>query len=331
MKPKVFLTRELPPKAMERLRQETDLEMNTEDRVLTKQEIIDGIKGKDALLCLLTDQIDSEIISNNPKLKIIANYAVGFNNIDIDAATKFGIPVSNTPGVLTDTSADMTFALIMATARRIPEGDKFVRTGKWNGWGPLQFLGTDVYESTLGIIGMGRIGKAVAKRANGFDMDIKYWNRTRLPEKEEKQLGLEYLPFKQVLGVSDFVSLNVAFNEETFHLISTREFELMKTTSIIINTSRGPVLDEKALVIALQEGKIGGAGLDVFENEPKIEPELVEMNNVVLLPHLASATIATRTKMAMIAIDNLLAGLRQEKIPNIINGHIYHKNNDLIR
>lgn len=327
MKPKIFLTRELPPKAMERLRQETDLEMYTEDRVLTKQEIIDGIKGKDALLCLLTDQIDQEIISSNPKLKIISNYAVGFNNIDIEAASKFGIPVSNTPGVLTDTSADMAFALIMSTARRIPEGDKYIRTGNWNGWGPLQFLGTDVYESTLGIIGMGRIGKAIAKRARGFDMDIKYWNRTRLPESEEKQLGLEYLPFEQVLKISDFVSLNVAYNEDTFHLISAKEFELMKPTSIIINTARGAVIDEKALVSALKEHKIAGAGLDVFENEPIIEPELIAMNNVVLLPHLASATIATRTKMAMIAIDNLLAGLRDQKIPNQVNKNIIEQKN----
>lgn len=327
MKPKVFLTRELPPKAMERLSQETDLEMNKEDRVLTKEEVIEGIKGKDGLLCLLTDQIDDEILSANPDLKIVANYAVGFNNIDVDAATKYGIPVSNTPGVLTETSADMVFALIMSAARRIPEADKFVRTGQWKGWGPLQFLGMDIHGATLGIIGLGRIGKAVAKRATGFDMNIKYWNRTRLSVDEEKQLGVEYLPFINVLEVSDFISLNVAYNKETLHLINTREFEQMKSTAIIINTARGPVIDEKALVIALQTGQIGGAGLDVFENEPEIEQELLEMNNVVILPHLASATIATRTKMAMIAIDNLLAVLRSEKAPNLVNGQVYQQRN----
>lgn len=326
-KPKVFLTRELPPKAMERLRKETELEMNKEDRVLTKQEIMDGIKGKDGLLCLLTDRIDEEILSVNPDLKIVANYAVGFNNIDVDAATSRGIPVSNTPGVLTETSADMAFALIMSTARRIPEADRFLRTGKWKGWGPLQFLGTDIHGATLGIIGLGRIGKAVAKRATGFDMKIKYWNRTRLSADEEIQTGMEYLPFGDVLKASDFISLNVAFNKETFHLISDYEFEQMKSTAIIINTSRGPVIDEKALVKALQTGQIGGAGLDVFENEPDIEPELLKMDNVIILPHLASATIATRTRMAMIAIDNLLAVLHGEKAPNLVNGNVYQRRN----
>ncbi len=324
MKPKVYLTRELPPLAMERLREETILEMNTEDRVLTKTEIIENVKGKDALLCLLTDTIDEEIFAANPSLKIVANYAVGFNNIDIEAATNYGIPVSNTPGVLTDTSADLAFALITATARRIPEGDKYLRTGSWEGWGPLQFLGQDVYGSTLGIIGLGRIGKAIVKRAKGFDMVIKYWNRTRLSPEEEKQLGIEYLPFEEVLKTSDFVSLNIAYNKDTRHLISTQEFELMKSSAILINTARGPVVDEKALVSALQAKEIGGAGLDVFENEPLVEPELFNMNNVVIIPHLGSATIATRTKMAMIAIDNLMAVVKGEEAPNIINSSVYN-------
>ncbi|MEX2592451.1 MAG: D-glycerate dehydrogenase [Anditalea sp.] len=326
-KPKVFLTRELPPKAMERLRQETELEMNMEDRVLTKKELIEGVKGKDGLLCLLTDQIDEEVLSADSGLKVVANYAVGFNNIEVEVATRLGIPVSNTPGVLTETSADLAFALIMSVSRRIAEADKFIRTGKWAGWGPLQFLGTDIYGTTLGIIGLGRIGKAVAKRAKGFSMDIKYWNRTRLSEEEELQLGIEYLPFDELLKVADFVSINIAFNEETFHLISDRELELMKASAVLINTSRGPVVDEKALVQALRAGQIWGAGLDVFENEPQIEPELLEMNNVVILPHLGSATIATRTKMAMIAIDNLLAVLQGKQAPNLVNDQIYSPKN----
>ncbi|MFY0654322.1 MAG: D-glycerate dehydrogenase [Cyclobacteriaceae bacterium] len=322
MKPKVFLTRELPPKAMERLFENTDLEYNKEDRVLTKEEIIEGVKGKDALLCLLTDSIDGEVMDAEANLKIIANYAVGFNNIDVGAATERKIPVTNTPGVLTDTSADLAFTLLVSTARRVVEGDNFLRTGKWNGWGPLQYLGSDIYGATLGIIGLGRIGKAVAKRGKGFDMNIIYWNRTRLSPEEESELGLTYAEFDDALKQSDYVSVNVAYNEQTFHLLSSREFELMKKTAIVINTARGPVIDEKALVKALQDGQIAGAGLDVYEEEPKVEPELLEMENCVLLPHLASATIATRTKMGMIAIDNLLAKFNGEEMPNLVNKEV---------
>jgi glyoxylate reductase len=319
MKPKVFLTRELPPRAMERLFEHTDLEYNKEDRVLTKEEIINGVKGKDGLLCLLTDNIDGEIMDANPNLQIIANYAVGFNNIDVPAATSRKIPVTNTPGVLTETSADLAFTLLVSTARRVVEGDNFLRTGTWNGWGPLQYLGSDIFGATLGIIGLGRIGKAIAKRATGFDMKIIYWNRTRLTEEEEQELGLSYLPFEEVLKQSDYLSVNIAYNEHTFHLFGDKEFELMKDTSIIINTARGPVIDEKALVRALQNKEIAGAGLDVYEDEPRVELELLEMNNCVLLPHLASATIETRTKMGMIAIDNLLAKFSNQPLPNLVN------------
>ncbi len=322
-KPKVFLTRELPPEAMKRLNELTDLEMNHEDRVLTKAELIDGIKGKDALLCLLTDQIDKDILTANPDLKIIANYAVGYNNIDVEAATALGIPVSNTPGVLTETSADLAFALLMAVSRRIVEADRFARTGQWNGWGPLQFLGVDVHGATLGIIGLGRIGRALTKRAKGFDMVVKYWNRTRLSEEEEIQLGLEYLPMDQLLQIADFVSLHVAYTQDTHYLISETELNRMMPNAILINTSRGPVLDEKALVTALREGKIRGAGLDVFENEPLIEAELLEMEQVVVAPHIGSATVATRTKMAMIAIDNLMAVINGEHAPNLVNAEVY--------
>lgn len=322
-KPKVFLTRELPPKAMERLRKETDLEMNMEDRVLTKEEIIQGVQGKDALLCLLTDQIDEEVLSANPDLQVVANYAVGFNNIDVESATKMGIPVSNTPGVLTETSADLTFALILSVGRRIPESDKYLRTGKWTGWGPLQFLGTDIHGSTLGIIGMGRIGKALVSRAKGFGMQIKYWNRTRLSKEEEMRMGIEYLSFTDLLHAADFISLHVAYNQDTHHMISSREFQYMKSTAVLINTSRGPVVDEKALVRALKSGQIWGAGLDVFENEPEVEPGLLDMDQVVILPHLGSATIATRTQMAMIAIDNLLAVIQGKPAPNLVNGEVY--------
>lgn len=318
-KPKVFLTRKLPDEVMERLMEETELEVNPEDRVLSKEEIINGIKGKDALLCLLTDKIDEEVLSSNPRLKIVANYAVGYNNIDVQSASSLGIPVSNTPGVLTDTSADLAFTLLMAVSRRIVEADAYLRSGEWGGWGPLQYLGPDIHGAVLGIVGLGRIGKAVAKRAKGFGMTIKYWNRTRLSDEEEQREEMEYLPLDELLKFADYVSLHVAFAPETTHLISDREFRLMKPTSVLINTSRGAVVDEKALVRALKDGKIWGAGLDVFENEPSIEEELLTMKNVVLLPHLGSASFATRTKMGMMALENILAAWKGDKIPNLVN------------
>ena len=317
-KPKVFLTRELPAAVMERLQEEVELTVNPDDRVLSKEEIIEGVKGKDALLCLLTDQIDRGVLSANPNLKIVANYAVGYNNIDVKAAGEMGIPVSNTPGVLTETSADLAFSLMMAVSRRVVEADAYLRTGKWGGWGPLQFLGPDVYGATLGIVGLGRIGKAVARRARGFDMNVKYWNRTRLSEEEEQRENWEYMPLEELLETADFVSLHVAHTPETHYMISQRELELMKPGAVLINTSRGAVVDEKALVSALQEGLIWGAGLDVFEHEPEVEKELLTMKNVVLLPHLGSASVATRTKMGMIAIENILAACRGEPIPNLV-------------
>ena len=305
--PKVFLTRELPSKAMELLKSNTNLEMNMEDRVLSKKEIITGVKGKDALLCLLTDTIDAEIMDANPNLKIISNFAVGYNNIDVQAATNRKIIVTNTPGVLTETSADMAFALMLSVGRRVAEADRYVRTGMWKGWGPIQFLGSDIHSTTLGIIGMGRIGKAVARRAKGFNMKVIYWNRTKLSNEEEISLDVQYRSFEEVLEMADFISLHVAYHPETYHLLNQSTFQKMKNTAFIINTSRGPVIDEKALVLALQSRKIAGAGLDVFENEPSIESELLKMENVVLVPHLASATIATRTKMGIMAVENLLA------------------------
>ncbi len=317
-KPKVFLTRELPSEVMERLKQESELVMNPHDRVLSKEEIIEGIKGKDALLCLLTDPIDREVLSANPHLKIVANYAVGYNNIDVQAAAEMGIPVSNTPGVLTETSADLAFALMMAVSRRLVEADAYLRTGQWSGWGPLQFLGPDIYGATLGIVGLGRIGKAVAKRAKGFGMKVQYWNRTRLSEEEEQHEGWEFLSLDELLQTSDFVSLHIAYSPDTHHLISQRELKLMKPQAVLINTARGAVVDEKALVNALQEKEIWGAGLDVFEHEPLVEKELLDMKNVVLLPHLGSASVATRTKMGMMAIDNILAAWKGQPIPNVV-------------
>src|ERR1017187_6330802 len=305
MKPKVFLTRRMPPAVMERLERETDLAWHAEDRVATKTEIIAGLKGRDALFCNISDRVDVELLDSCPGLKVVANFGVGFNNIDVATATARKIPVTNTPGVLTDATADIAFALLMNVARRIGEGERLVRANKWTGWQPLQLLGADIAGATLGIIGFGRIGRAVARRAKGFDMRVIYWNRTRLPASEEA--GAIYTSFDDVLRQSDFISLHVAYSSDTHHLLGEKQFALMKPTAFVINTSRGAVIDEAALVRALQTKRIAGAGLDVFEREPQLEPGLSELENVVLAPHLGSATIGTRTKMGMIAVDNLPA------------------------
>ncbi|MBM3302591.1 MAG: D-glycerate dehydrogenase, partial [Deltaproteobacteria bacterium] len=245
--------------------------------------------------------------------------AVGYDNIDLAAATARGIWVSNTPDVLTPATADITFALILAVARRVVEGDSMVRGGRFGPWTPRGFLGSEVSGKTVGIIGLGRIGKAVARRARGFNMDILYHNRRRIPESEEQDLGVTYHDLDTLLSRSDFVSLHVSLHEQSRHLIGPRELSLMKPTAYLINVSRGAVVDEEALVQALQAGTIAGAGLDVYENEPELTPGLTALNNVVLLPHIGSATIETRTKMAMLAVENLLSGLRGDLPPNCLN------------
>jgi glyoxylate reductase len=269
------------------------------------------------------DGIDGELLNTNPNLKIVANYAVGYNNIDVAAATARKIPVSNTPGVLTASTADMAWALMFAIGRRVVEGDQLVRSRQWQGWGPMQLLGQDITGATLGLIGLGRIGKSMVQRAKGFDMKVIYWNRTRLSEAEETAMGITYASREDVLAQADFVSLHVALNAETTHLIGAAELALMKSTAYLINTTRGPVVDEKALVESLKTGSIGGAGLDVFEKEPMLEPELYDLPNVVIPPHLGSATIGTRTKMGNIAAENCFTACRGERPPNIVNPEIY--------
>jgi len=321
MKPKVFLTRRMPSAVMERLERETDLAWHAADRAATKAEIIAGLKGRDALFCNISDRVDAELLDNCPGLKVIANFGVGFNNIDVAAATARKIPVTNTPGVLTDATADIAFGLLLAVARRLGEGERLVRAQKWTGWQPLQLLGADLAGATLGIIGFGRIGRAVARRAKGFDMRVIYWNRTRLPASEEA--GAVYANLDDVLRQSDFVSLHVAYNSETHHLLGEKQFALMKPTAFVINTSRGAVIDEAALVRALQAKCIAGAGLDVFEREPQLEPGLCELENVVLAPHLGSATVGTRTRMGMIVVDNLLAACAGQRPPNCVNPQVF--------
>jgi len=322
---KVFVTRKLSRPGLELLEKSCYVEVNPYDRILTKEEIIEGLAGKDGLLCLLTDKIDREIISSNPGLKVISNYAVGYNNIDVAFATEKKIPVTNTPGVLTKTTADLTWALILAVSRRIVEGDKLTRKNKFTGWAPEFMLGTDVCGKTLGIVGMGRIGKEVARRAAGFDMKILYNNNKQMAEEEERRFNAEFVSLERLLRESDFISLHVPLNEKTKYLIGEKEFAIMKNTSFLINTSRGEVIHEKALLRALENRVIAGAGLDVYEEEPSVTEGLMELENVVLLPHMGSASIETRTKMAFMAVENLLEALYGRVPPNIVNKEIYNK------
>lgn len=286
---------------------------------MPRKELLVKITGKDGLLCMITDRIDNELLDRAPNLKMIANFGVGYDNIDLAAATARGIPVSNTPGVLTDATAELTFALILAVARRVVEGDHRTRAGQFRHWGPMTFLGTEVSGKTLGILGLGRIGKAVARRARGFDMDILYYNRKRLAQAEEAEFNATYADMRTVLSTADFVSLHVSLNSESRHLISADQLALMKPGAYLINVSRGPVVDEEALVEALKARRIAGAGLDVYEKEPQLAAGLAELENVVLLPHVGSATVETRTRMAELAAENLLSGLRGEKPPNCLN------------
>lgn len=325
MKPKILVTRQLPAGAMALLQKDFEVECNPNDRVFSREELLSAAKDKDGLLPLLTDRIDAEVMDHAGRgLKVIANYAVGYNNIDVGAATERKIAVSNTPGVLTDTTADLTMALILAVARRIVEGDAFARAGKYMGWDPLLLVGADVHHKTLGLFGFGRIGFAVAKRVAGFDMRILYHDNLRAKPHLEEQVNAEYVSKETLLKDSDFISLHLPLTPETEHFIGPRELSLMKPTAFIINTARGEVIDEEALATALQEKRIAGAGLDVFEHEPKIHPALTKMGNVVILPHIGSASIETRTKMGLMAAENLIAALINEKVPpNCVNPEIY--------
>jgi glyoxylate reductase len=314
-----FVTRAIPEPGLEIVRWAcARVDVNPEDRVLTRQELLQGVRGRDGVLCLLTDTVDDEVLAAaGPQCRVFANYAVGFNNVDVAAATRRGILVTNTPGVLTETTADLTWALLMAVARRIVESDRHFRTGKWTGWGPMQFLGRDIHGATLGLIGAGRIGTAVALRSVGFGMKLLY---TDVTENDRLgRLGARRVPLEALLAESDFVSIHLPLGEDTRHRIGRCELERMKPTAYLINTSRGPIVDEKALVEALKARRIAGAALDVYENEPTPAPGLVELDNVVCIPHLGSATGATRTKMAVMAAENLVAALRGERPANLVN------------
>lgn len=322
---KVYVTRPVFDETIERLKRDVDVEANPEDRILSKAELTEKLRDKDGALTLLTDAVDLEVLQAAAKLKVVANFAVGFNNVAIESASKLGIAVTNTPGVLTETTADFAWTLLMAAARRVVEGDNFARAGKFKAWGPKMFLGYDVYGKTLGLIGLGRIGQAVARRAAGFNMRVVFYDSEPIPEHVTKDLGVTRLPLDEVLRISDFISLHVPLFPETHHLLNDRTFALMKPTCIVINTSRGPVVDEKALARAVKDRRIAGAGLDVFEREPDIEPALLEMEKVVLAPHIASASHETRLKMCMMAADNLLAVLKGQRPPNLVNPEVWDR------
>jgi len=326
-RPKILVTQKVPDPAYPLLEAIGDVEANMQEGVIWPyEELLSRGVGHDYIYSLLTDNIDAQFLeacaASNPRLKMVANMAVGFNNIDVEAATRLGIAVSNTPGVLSDTTADLAFALLMATARRIPEAERFLRAGKYTGWGPLLFCGAEVHGSTLGLIGAGRIGKIMAQRASGFAMKVIYFDVYQMSAEDEAKHHMEYLPMDEVLKQADFVSVHTPYMPSTHHLIGERELKMMKPTAMLINTARGPIVDEKALVKALQDGTIAGAGLDVFENEPAVEPELLKMENVVLLPHIASASLQTRTLMATMASDNIVAHYKGERPPNILNPEV---------
>ena len=294
------------------------VEVNPHDRPLSPAELREAVAGCDAVLCTLADTIDAAVMdAAGPTCRIFANYAVGYNNIDIEEATRRGILVTNTPDVLTDATADLAWALILAAARRIVEADGHFRSGRWTGWGPMQFLGHDVAGRTIGIVGAGRIGTAVARRATGFSMRILY--ASRQPHGDIESLGAERVDLARLLAESDVVTIHVPLAPETRHLIGAAELTMMKPTSILVNTSRGPVIDEMALVEALRGGRIAAAGLDVYEEEPRPAPGLVECANAVLLPHIGSATHEARTKMATMAAGNILAALAGRRPVNLVN------------
>jgi len=318
MKPKILMTRKILPEAYEYLKEHTEIEVAAEDRNPEKEEIMEKIKDKEGLLSLLTDEIDKEAMDSSPSLKIIANCAVGYDNVDINYAKKKGILVTNTPGVLTDTTADLTWALIFAVARKIPQADKYTREKKFKGWTLDLFLGKEITGKRLGIVGMGRIGKTVALRAQAFKMEILYFDPHRLSTEEEKTFKVSFLPLDELLSTSDIITIHASLNPQTHHLISKEKIKLMKKEAILINVARGPIVDEEALTEALEKGQIWAAGLDVYEFEPDIHEKLLSLDNVVLLPHIGSATYETRLKMSMMAARNLVQGLRGEKPDNLV-------------
>ncbi len=323
MKPRVLVTKRIFPEAIEYLKEHCEVDYEETDDGLPQEQLHNRLRGKQAILAQLTNKFTPDVIESLDGLKIIANVAVGFDNIDVAAATRKGILVSNTPDVLTDTTADFAFALLLAAARRVVEGHQYLHAGLWRKWAIDLMVGQDVHHRTLGILGMGRIGKAVARRARGFSMRILYYDPVRAPDAISKELELELVSKDQVLRESDFISLHVPLSDSTRKLIGEAELKLMKKTAILVNTSRGPVADEAAVARALEEGWIAGAGLDVFESEPHVHPALLKLTNVVLEPHIASASIDTRREMSMLAARNAVEALEGRRPPTLLNPQLW--------
>jgi len=323
-KPKALATRPLFPAARAILDAHFDMDYWPVQEKIPRAELLRRVADKDALVCLLTEKIDDELLAAAPKLRIVSTVSVGYDHIDVPACSRRGVVVTNTPGVLDEATADLAWALLLAIARRIVEGDAWVRTGAWPGWELDQLLGGDVYGKTLGVIGFGRIGRGVARRALGFQMRVLYYSRARVPAGIETELRAEFADMRRLLQESDFITLHVPLNAETRHLISNPAFEQMKRTAYLINTSRGPVVDESALVRALERKQIAGAALDVYENEPQVHPSLLSRRDVILAPHIGSATVETRTKMAVMAATNAVEFFAGRRPPHAVNPDVWH-------
>jgi len=324
-KPKVFVTRLIPDEGLAMIRELTEMQVWEDESPPPRDVLLKQVREIDGLVSLLTDKIDGELMDSNPRLKVVSNYAVGFDNIDVPAATARGIPIGNTPGVLTDTTADLAFTLLMASARRIQESIDYVRAGKWKTWGPKLLTGLDVHGATLGIVGFGRIGRGMAKRASGFGMRVLYNDVSRHADLEPS-LGVTYADMDTLLRESDFVSIHTDLNASTRHLMNATAFAKMKRTAYLINTARGPIVDPQALYDALKSGKIAGAALDVTEPEPiSLDSPLLTLPNCLIVPHIASASVATRAKMAQMAAANVVAGVRGDKLPTCVNPEVYER------
>lgn len=323
-KPKVFVTRAILDKGLDKVKEFCDVDLWTDELPPAREIVLERVRGVEGILSLLTDTMDAAVMdAAGPGLKVISNYAVGYDNIDAAAATQRGIAVGNTPGVLTDATADLSFALLMAAARRVVEGERYVRAGRWKTWGPSLLLGADMAGATLGIIGYGRIGRAVAKRAAGFDMNIIYYDPT-IPEGADLPGSAVDLP--TLLRTADFISVHTPLTPETHHMIDAKAFAMMKPTAVLVNTARGPVVDPDALYTALRDGQIFAAALDVTEPEPiPMDSPLLTLDNLIIVPHIASASIHTRERMAVMAAENLIAGLKGERLPNCVNPEVYDR------
>ena len=320
-KPKVFVTLNIFQEALDKIAEATEMEVWPDELPPSYEALLERSRDAEGLLTMLHDRIDANLMEKSPNLKVISNYAVGYDNIDIPEATKRGIYIGHTPGVLTETTADFLWAIMMAAARRVVKADNYTREGKWKSWGPMVLLGQDLHHATIGIIGLGRIGTEMAKRARGFDMNVLYYSRTRKSPEEEERLGLEYVDkMSELLARSDYISLHVPLTEETRQLIGAREFSMMKPTAVFVNGSRGAVVDQRALYEALKNGTICSAAIDVTEVEPiPLDDPLLTLDNLVIAPHIGSASFPTRSTMAIMAADNLLAGLRGEVPPHCVN------------